>query len=169
LLMLYGRFDSNVDLDLHSKQMMRGGLSHGMAQVISRLMHIWMISWIFQCLFSSWCPGIVDSARSALDAVREGFMAISNLLDIDSISDTPISNLVVFDPTWRAPPLGLLLARSSDLGNAVFASTRGPTPLDKDCSLSFAKCYLTSVHVRPAQRIEVPLADSHLRSRNLMG
>jgi hypothetical protein len=90
-----------------------------------------MISWIFLCLFYLWCPRIVDSTRSALDAVREGFMAISNLLDIDSISDKPISNLVMFDPSRRAPPPGLPLDRSSDLGNAVFASTRGPTPLDK--------------------------------------
>jgi hypothetical protein len=54
------------------------------------------------------------------------FMTISNLLGIDSISDVPISNLVMLDPSPRAPPLGLLLARSSDLGDAVFASTRGP-------------------------------------------
>jgi hypothetical protein len=48
-------------------------------------------------------------------------MAISNLLDIDSIYDMPISNLVMFDPSRRAPPLGLPLNRSSDLGKAVFA------------------------------------------------
>jgi hypothetical protein len=70
-------------------------------------------------------------ARSTRDAVLEGFMAIPNLLDIDSISDMPISNLVMFDPSRRAPPLGLPLNRSSDLGKAVFASTRGPTRLDK--------------------------------------
>jgi hypothetical protein len=119
-----------------------------MARVISRLKQIWMISWIFLCLFSLWCPRIVDSTPSARDAVREGFMAISNLLNIDSISDVPTSNLVMFDPSRRAPPLGLPLNRTSALGNAVFAATRGPTPLDKDCSLLFANSYLTSVHVR---------------------
>jgi hypothetical protein len=83
-------------------------------------------------------------------------MVISNLLDIDSISDMPISNLVMFDHSRRAPSLGLPSNRSSDLGNAVVAATRGPTRLDNDCSLSFANSYLTSVHVRPAQRDRRP-------------
>jgi hypothetical protein len=65
------------------------------------------------------------------DAVREGFVAISNLLDIDSISDMLVSNLVMFDPSRRASALGSPLNRSSDLGNAVFAATPGPTRLDK--------------------------------------
>jgi hypothetical protein len=92
--MLYERFDTNVNLDL-SFQANDAREGCPMAQVISRLMQTWMISWIFLCLFLLWCPRIVDSARSARDAVREGFMAISNLLDIDSISDMPISNLVI--------------------------------------------------------------------------
>jgi hypothetical protein len=98
-----------------------------------------------------WCPRIVDSTRSAQDALREGFMAISNLLDIDSILDMPVSNLVMFDPSRRAPPLGLPLNRSSDLGKAIFAATRGQTRLNKDCSLWFANSCLTSVQVRSAQ------------------
>jgi hypothetical protein len=65
-------------------------------------------------------------------------MAISNLLDIDSISDMPISNFVMFDPSRLAPPPGMPPSRSSDLGNAVFASMLGSTRLGKRSSLSFA-------------------------------
>jgi hypothetical protein len=61
-------------------------------------------------------PRIFDSARSARDAVREGFMAISNLLDIDSIPEILISNLVMFDPSCRAHPLGLPLSLISEHG-----------------------------------------------------
>jgi hypothetical protein len=95
-----------------------------------------VISWFMQYTdsyddipmsFSLLCPRIVDSARMARDAVRQGLMVISNLFDIDSISDMPIWNLVTFDPSRRPPPSGLPLNGSSDLGNAVFASTRGPT------------------------------------------
>jgi hypothetical protein len=65
-------------------------------------------------------------------------MAISNLLDIDSISDMPISNLIMFFPSRLAPPPGMPLSRSSDLGNALLASTPGSTRLGKCSSLSFA-------------------------------
>jgi hypothetical protein len=48
--------------------------------------------------FSPAVPRIVESARSAPHAVREGIMAISNLLDMGSISDMPIS-------TWSCSTL----------------------------------------------------------------
>jgi L-lactate permease len=101
-----------------------------MAQVISGFVRRWMIFWICLCLFSLRCPRMVHSFRSARDAVREGFMAIANLLDIAYISHTPISNLVMFDPSRSAPPFALALNRSSDLGNGDFASTRGRTGLE---------------------------------------
>jgi hypothetical protein len=150
--MLYDHFDSNANLDLHSQRMMHGKtVSWDGPGNLSA--HADMDDFLdIPILFSLCCPRIVDSTRSAHDAVLEGFMAISNLLDIDSISEIPISNLDMFDPPRRAPPLGLPLNRSSDLGNAIFAATRGPTRLDKDCSLSFANSYLTSVHVNPARR-----------------
>jgi hypothetical protein len=115
-------------------------------------MQIWMICSMFLCVFSLRCPRIVDSARSAQHSVREGFMAISNLLGIDSIFDMPISNLVMFDSSHRAAPLGMRLSRSSDLGNAVFASTRGSTRLGKCRSLWFANSYVTSMHAVPTHR-----------------
>jgi hypothetical protein len=59
---------------------------------------------------------IVYSARSAQDAVREGFVATSDHLDIDSILGMPISTLGLFDPPRLAPPKGMHLSWSSDLG-----------------------------------------------------
>jgi hypothetical protein len=118
----------------------------GMAVMIARLMQIWGIFPDIPMPFLFAVSQIVESARSAQEAVREGFMAISDLLDIDSIFDMPSSNLVMFDPSRLAPRPGMPLSRSSDLGNADFASTRGSTRLGNYPSLSFANSYLTSMH-----------------------
>jgi hypothetical protein len=40
------------------------------------------------------------------DDVLGGFMVISSLLGIDSIFTRPFSNLIMFDPSRRAPPGG---------------------------------------------------------------
>jgi hypothetical protein len=93
-------------------------------------------------------------------------MAISNLLDIDSISDRPISNLVMSDPSRRALPPGMPLSRTSDLGNAVLASTRGSTRLGKCSSLSFADSYLTSIHAFSGT--DVPFSVCHFLLSNVV-
>jgi hypothetical protein len=135
---------------------------------MSRLLKTWMISGIFLCLFSWSSPRTVESARSAHDAIRGEFMANSNLLDIYSIFDRPISNLVMFDPSRRCPPPGMPLTWSSDLRKAVFAASRGSTHWDKDSSLSFANSYLTSVRAIPIPVMDIPFAVCHFPLHGLV-
>jgi hypothetical protein len=156
--MLYGRSDSNVNLANDARE----GCPMGMAKVISRLMQIWMISGTFLCLFSWPCPRTVESARSSQDAVRGEFMTISNLWRLFRSSTGRFR-------TWSCSTLHASLplaelGRSSDLGNAEFAASRGSPRLGKCSSLWFGNSYLTSLRAIPIPGMNIPLPFAISRS-----
>jgi hypothetical protein len=127
-LMLCGtfRFELPILTFIQSKRC-AGRLPNGMAPVISRLMMAWMI-FPGHSYALSLCGAPeprMSSARSAQLAAREGFMAISNVLGIDSIFDRPISNLVMFPPSGIAPPPGMPLGRCPGLRNAAWPPLGG--------------------------------------------
>jgi hypothetical protein len=164
-----GRFVSNGNHNPHSQQMNDApeGLRIGMARVTTRLLKTWTISgYSFAFPLGRVPPPTptVESARSAQDAAREGFMAFPNLWILIpswtsrfqpsscSTLHTSVPCRIAIEPEFPFPPRKRRSRLDAEFDAFWDNALRYRLPICLD---------LTSLHAMPFPRMDSPFSVCH--------